>query len=107
MWQPFGELIDHAINRAGVKRTVSAAVVVDAAQQLIVQVVPELRPTDFQVVSFKGGTITIIVASAMVASELSIRTEALLDALRHELPESGIMRLLFRPMRTAERSGFR
>ncbi|PJE75660.1 hypothetical protein COV04_03615 [Candidatus Uhrbacteria bacterium CG10_big_fil_rev_8_21_14_0_10_48_11] len=104
MLKSIGDYLQGALNRTGADRAVSAAVVVENAELIIRQMLPDLHPADLSVVSFAHGTITIGAANTAVGQELKLRADALLEALRSTFPKQGIKRLRVRP--TANRGRY-
>lgn len=94
---PLKHYLDEALKRSGAGRSVEAAVVVENARAIILQIVPELREADVDVVSYRKGTLTIAVASPAVGQELRLRSEPIVDVLNETFTGQPIERLRFVP----------
>jgi hypothetical protein len=92
------DFLDKAINRTGASRTIKAAVVVEQAGHLLSQIMPQLRPGDYKVLSLRNGTLTIAATSPSLAQEIRLRREPLLEVLNDTFPKTEIKRLRFVPM---------
>lgn len=98
MFHPLKDFLPQALKRSGAERSVTAAMIVEAARPILLQIVPQLRPADFEVVSYNQGCLTVAVASPAAAQELKMRDEAILEALRETLGQNQIRRLKFVPL---------
>lgn len=103
MLRPIKDYLDQALHRTGAERSVKAATIVEAAGPLIRNVAPELRPADFEVVSYRDGTLRLAVASPVVAQELRLHSEPILDVLRDTFPSHAFQRLVFSTLVERER----
>ena len=82
MLNKLSDFLEDALKRSGSKTSVDAHIIVENAGPIILQIIPELRPTNFRVEYFRGGTLTLGVVSPIVGQELKIRQEAILEAMR-------------------------
>lgn len=98
MFKPLGSYLNKAVSRTGVAKTVKAAVIVEQASHLFIQVLPQLRPGDFKVISFRAGTLTIAAMSPSLAHDIRLHREPLLEVLQDAFPDAGIKRFRFVPM---------
>jgi hypothetical protein len=87
MFHPLKDYLEGALRRTGAARSVKASVIVEAAGPLINNMIPALRPSDWRVVSYRDGRLTIAVANSVVAQELRLRREPLMDVLRDTFPD--------------------
>lgn len=92
------DFLDRAINRAGVAKTVKAAIVVEQAGYILLQIIPELRTGDCRILSLRAGTLTIATTSPSIAHDIRLRREPFLEVLKDSFPEAEIKRLRFVPM---------
>lgn len=92
------DYLNSAINRTGAARTIKAAVVVEQAGHLLLQIMPELRPGDYKILSLRNGTLTIATMSPTLAQEIRLRREPYLEVLKDTFPQIQIARLRFVPM---------
>ncbi len=99
MWEPLGNFLPAAAKRTGQAPQLDASRIVEAAAPVILQIIPQLRPVDFRVISYRDGTLTVATASPVVASELRLRQQPLLQALEETLGgRPSIQRLRYIPM---------
>lgn len=92
------DFLDRAINRTGAAKTIKAAVVVEQAGYLLQQIMPQLKIGEYKVLSLKFGTLTIAAISPVLAQEIKMRREPILEVLNETFPNSDIKRLKFVPM---------
>lgn len=92
------DFLEKAINRAGVAKTVKAAVVVEQAGFILLQLIPELRHGDCRVLSLRAGTLTIATTSPTIAHDIRLRREPFIEVLQDTFPDIEIKRLRFVPM---------
>lgn len=93
MLRSLSHYLDDAMRRSGAKRSVDAAVIVETAKPILLQLMPELRPTDLQVQFYREEALTIGVASSVVGQELRLREDVILDVLRDTFPGHVFARL--------------
>lgn len=99
MWEPLATFLPAAAKRTGQAPQLDASRIVEVSAPVITQIIPELRPVDFRVISYRDGTLTLATASPVVTSELRLRQEPILQALRESLGERPLIsRLRFVPM---------
>lgn len=98
MWEPLANFLPQAARRTGAERSINAALVVETAGPIILQIMPQLRQADFKVVSYRDGCLTIGSASAMVSAELRTRQTVIIEALNDSMPGKTITRLRFVPL---------
>lgn len=96
--KPLGDFLDRAIARTGAKRSIDATLIVEATRPIITQMLPELRPADFEVVSYHKCMLTIATANPAIAQELRMRSDVLLEVLNDTFPDHAIKRLRFVPL---------
>lgn len=82
MLNPLSKFLQDAVKRTGQKQSIDASVIVDSARPIILQILPELRPADFEIVSYRDGILTIATASPIISQELRLHAEPIIDALR-------------------------
>ena len=63
------ETLTKRLNQLGIRRQVDAAGVVEAAEKEIAKILPR---EDFEVISFKNGTLKVFTASSPAANELQL-----------------------------------
>ena len=82
MFHPLKDFLDNALKRTGAERSVTASVIVEAAGPILLQLIPNLRPADFKVISYSNGCLTVAVASPPIGQEIKIRAESIVEALQ-------------------------
>lgn len=102
MFQSIKDFLPSALRRTGAERSVNASIIVETAEPIILQIIPELRPADLEVVSYRNGALHIAVQSPTVKQEISFRAEAILETLREIFPNTPIERLKFSPLMPKE-----
>ena len=105
MLKPLADLLPGSLQRTGAKRSVDATMIVETTRPMILQIIPELRPSDFEVVSYRDGTITIAVANPTISQELRLRTEPILEALADAFPSHPMKHLKFIALIEREEEG--
>ena len=105
MLKPLSDFLQGSLKRTGAKRSVDATMVVESVGPMILQIIPELRPADFDVISYRDGTVTIAVANPAISQELRLRAEPILEALADAFPEHPMHRLKFTPLIEREEEG--
>lgn len=98
MFHPLKDFLPNALKRTGAELSVTAATIVEAAQPILLQVIPNLRPADFEVVSYRDGTMTVAVVSPAVGQEIRMREEPILEALRDTFPSKHFKRVRIIPL---------
>lgn len=66
------------MKQLGIKRQVDAAGVVEAAEKEIAKILPR---EDFEVISFKDGTLKVYVVSSPAANELQMHRDEIIEQL--------------------------
>src|SRR3989338_442454 len=98
MFRPLKDYLSNAVRRTGAERSITAAVIVEAAAPILFQLVPELRPTDFRFVSYRSGVLTVAAANPAVAEELRLRESAILEVLGETFPGQPMIQLRLGPL---------
>jgi len=98
MFHPLKNYLPDALRRTGAERSVTAVMIVESAGPILLQIVPQLRPADFEVISYSQGCLTVAVSSPAVGQELRMRAEAILEALRETFHQDQIRRLKLVPL---------
>lgn len=98
MFHPLKDFLDNALKRTGAERSVTANVIVEASGPILLQLIPNLRPADFKVISYHDGYLTVAVASPPVGQEIKIRAESILEALQDIFRNKPITRLKIVPL---------
>ena len=98
MFHPLKDFLNNALKRTGAERSVTAQVIVEASGPALLQIIPNLRPADFKVVSYNDGCLTVAVASPPVGQEIKIRADSILEALRDIFPAKPMGRLRIIPL---------
>ena len=98
MFRPLNEYLSQALRRTGATRQVTAATIVESSGPLVRQIIPELRQTDIRVTMYRDGVLTIGVSSPVVAQELRLRADAVLEVLRDTFPQQPFVRLRTVPL---------
>ena len=81
MFHPIKDFLQGALRRTGSKTSITATVIVEAAGPLLLNLLPNLRPADFRVISYKDGRLTVAVANPLVGQEIRLRLDAILEVL--------------------------
>lgn len=97
MLRPLNDFLKGALNRTGAASSVKATVIVETAGPLLLSMMPELRPADISVVSYRAGRLTIAVGSPTVGQELRLREETILEVLRDSFPRTTFLKLRLTP----------
>lgn len=98
MLRPLGDFLNRAINKTGAKRSIDATLIVESVAPLLLQIIPELRRGDFDVISYRNGVLTVAVVNPTVGHEIASRAEAILDVLRDTFSEQQFLRLRTIPL---------
>lgn len=98
MFTPIGNFLDKAARRTGAAKSIKAAVIIEQAGPLIYQIMPQLRPGDFKVVSYARDTLTISTLSPTLAQEIKMYKDPLLEVFNDTFAPHQFKRLRFVPM---------
>jgi hypothetical protein len=93
---PLGNLLNGAVNRAGIGRQVTAAFIIDRSNKVLNEILPEYRCQDAQTQSFSNGTVTIYVKSGAVQDYLIQYQDQFLSELNQSLGGCHIQTVRFR-----------
>src|SRR3989338_3501941 len=98
MFHPLKNYLPDALKRTGAERSVTAAMIVEETGPILLQIVAHLKPSDFKVISYQNGCVTVAVASPAVGQELRIRAESIIEAMREIFQQEQIRRLKLMPL---------
>ncbi len=99
MFKPVGSLIREIPTRTKIAPALVALRVREAAKDALKAVCRDLPPEIVESVkptTFKGGTLTLVVNSPLVSSELQMRSEGLIEAINEVLGAKAVRALRFR-----------
>ncbi|HLD21165.1 MAG TPA: DciA family protein [Patescibacteria group bacterium] len=82
-----------SFNRPGVRRSINAAMVVEAANRIIPGYLPGMQAFEVVAISFKNGSLRLRVKSAAARHGLAGMEKELLAKLRQEFPSTPIDRI--------------
>ena len=80
-------------NRVGVRRSINASMIVEAANRIIPGYLPGMHAYEVVAISFKDGVLRLRVKSAAARHGLRGVESQLLQKLQQDFPESSIMKL--------------
>ncbi|MBI4592365.1 hypothetical protein HY733_02870 [Candidatus Uhrbacteria bacterium] len=86
-------LANSTLNRPGVRRSIHASMIVQAANRIIPGYLPGMQAFDVIAISFKEGLLRLRVKSAAAKYGMRGVEEALLTKLRQEFPSSEIKKI--------------
>ncbi|PJA46058.1 hypothetical protein CO174_01145 [Candidatus Uhrbacteria bacterium CG_4_9_14_3_um_filter_50_9] len=93
---PLGNLLNGAVNRAGIGRQITAAFIVDRSDKVLKELLPTGCDTDARTLSFAKETITIGVVTGAVQDHLMQQEESFIVRLNEILGGNYIQHVRFR-----------
>lgn len=82
-----------AFNRAGVRRSINASMIVEAANRVIPGYLPGMHAYEVVAISFKDGVLRVRVKRAAALHGLKSVEAQLLQKLRQDFPSSSVERI--------------
>ena len=89
------KLLWKSINKAGIARQVEAALVVEKAQILINDILPEQENKSAKVLYLKDQILTIACLSSAVAQEIKLNEPQIINRLNQQFNKETVKRLRF------------
>ena len=87
------KLLSGSLNRAGIRTSVRAAMIVESANRIIPGHLSGMQAYDVVAISFKDGTLRLRVKNAAARYALSAIEPLILEKLQLEFPSSTIVRI--------------
>lgn len=87
---PLRDLLQPALLRANVSKSVTAAQIVNSATDIIINLLPEKYSSEAKATTFKDSILTITCAHSSVAQFLADSENSILDYVKNSYPEQKI-----------------
>ncbi|MFA5030937.1 MAG: DciA family protein [Patescibacteria group bacterium] len=89
------DVLFQRLRQSGISGRVSAAQIVNAAQEVLLEIFPEDLSTRMAAAHVKGATLTIKVESPAVGQELKFHEMEIVNKLLKKVPRSGVQHIRF------------
>ncbi len=93
---PMKNLLGGAMDRAGIKSQLHSTRVVQAANDVIVKLLPESCENDARAISFRKGILSIETLTSSASHFLGSKQEDLIRKISDQVPQTNIAKIRFR-----------